>query len=86
VKRIANEDGLNEVQPVESVREGFRIDITRSQTHRNSENQSTVRDASAEFLPPTPLSVHVMRIEIAALASVHDDVSFGYSPAQGFAG
>jgi hypothetical protein len=50
--------------------------LTRSQTHRNSENQSTVRDASGEFLSLTPLSVHVMRIEVAALASVHDDVSF----------
>ena len=61
------------------------IDITRTETHGNSENQSAVGDASSEFLSLTPLGIHMMRIEITALPGVQHDVGFGYSPAQSFA-
>jgi len=42
-------------------------------------------DALAEFPPLAPLGVHVMGIEIAALASAQNDVGLGNGPARGFA-
>jgi hypothetical protein len=42
-------------------------------------------DALAEFLPLTPFGIHVVRIEVATLTGVQDEIGFGYRPAQGFA-
>ena len=81
-----SERGIDEAQAVVSVGEGFRVDVPGRQTDCDGENQGAVGDALTEFLSLTPLSIHVMRIKITALAGVQDDVSFGYSPTQCFAG
>src|ERR1022692_5330944 len=84
-QRIANENGLDEAQAVIAVGTGYRIHISGCHADGDAEDQCAVRDPLAKRLALAPFGIHVVRVEIAGLARVDDDVGFRDGPAEGFA-
>src|SRR4051812_1251488 len=75
---VADEYGFDEAQPIIAVGKCLKVDLARSLAHRDAEHERAVRDALLEILRLAPLGVHVVRIEIAGLARVQDNVGLGY--------
>lgn len=75
-QRILDEHWLDETEAVVAIAKRFRVHLGRRHPDRYTENQSAVCHSLAKRLSLAPFRVHVMRIEIASLASVDYDVRF----------
>src|SRR5258708_21617456 len=81
---VADEYRPDETQAIISVREGQWIYEPSGHAHRHAEDQCAVSGAASEFLGLAPLRIHMVRVEIARLTGVQNDVRFGDGTAQCF--
>ena len=86
VERVADVDRFDEPEPVVPIRHGAWVHDLGGHTHRNAEDEGSVRNAVAEGLSPAPFFVHVVRVEVAGLAGVDHDVGFRDGPPGGDTG
>src|SRR5579862_8236882 len=66
--RVADEDRLDEPEPVVAVRHRARIDRARRRADADAEDKRAVGHAALEVLRRAPYRIHVMGKEIAGLA------------------
>ncbi len=81
---IANKNGLDETQAVIAVGKRLGIDRARRHANRDAEDQRAVRDTLLELLRLAPFGIHVMRVKIARLAGVDDNVRLRDRATQSF--
>ena len=80
---VADEDRLDEAQPVVAIGESDRVDQGRRQPDADREDHRAMRDALAERRRLRELRIHVVREEIAGMAGMHDEVGLGDGAAGG---
>lgn len=79
--RVIDKHGLYEAQPVVSIRHGDRVDVFRSRTDGDAEDQCAMRDPLLKVLGCTPFCIHVVGKEVSRLPCMDDDVRFSYGTA-----
>jgi hypothetical protein len=71
---VPNEYRFDKSKAVIAVAEGFWIDLSRGHPGRYAENERAMSDALTKWLCFAPLGVHMVRIEVAGLASMKYDI------------
>lgn len=74
--RVIQKDWLDETQTVISIAHRTRVNLSGRHAHADGKDQSAVSNALFERLRAAPLSVHMMRVKIARLTGVQDDIGF----------
>jgi len=85
VNRISDKDRLDEAEAIVSIRHGVRINGASRQTYGDTEHERAMGDTLAKWLLAAPFGVHVMRVEIASLTGVEDNIGLSDCPAVSFA-
>jgi multiple sugar transport system substrate-binding protein len=81
--RVVEKDRPDKAQTIVSVAHRTRVDGGRRHTDAYAEDERSVSHSLTERLRATPFRVHVVRVKIARLARVHDDIGFGNRTADG---
>ena len=79
---IANENWLQEAQPVVPVGDGARVHESGCSAYGDAECQRSVGHPLLEILCLAPFRIHVVRKEVARLPGVKHDIRLGGSCAQ----
>jgi hypothetical protein len=83
VNRVTYKDRFGETQPVISVSESNRIDLTRRQSDSDRERHRSVGDALTEWGLARELRVHMMGKEVAGVTGMQNEISLGNGPPRG---
>src|SRR5215471_8247829 len=76
VDRVTDKDGADKTHAIISIGHRMRVDIVRCHSHGNAEDERAVSNPSPKRLRIAPSFIHMMRMEIASLAGMKNDIGF----------